>query len=45
MGSLGIIIIAGMALGIVDPLFVVPSVYLMVQKLKRTKAPISTPTV
>ncbi|PQJ66529.1 efflux RND transporter permease subunit [Photobacterium angustum] len=35
MGSLGIIIIAGMALGIVDPLFVVPSVYLMVQKLKR----------
>ncbi|WP_305416374.1 efflux RND transporter permease subunit [Photobacterium leiognathi] len=37
MGSLGIIIIAGMALGIVDPLFVVPSVYLMVQKLKRKK--------
>ncbi|KJF81981.1 efflux RND transporter permease subunit [Photobacterium angustum] len=35
MGSLGIIIIAGMALGIVDPLFVVPSVYLMMQKLKR----------
>ncbi len=37
MGSLGIIIIAGMALGIVDPLFVVPSVYLMVQKFKRKK--------
>lgn len=37
MGSLGIIIIAGMALGIVDPLFVVPSVYLMVQKLKRNQ--------
>lgn len=35
MGSLGIIIISGMAIGIVDPLFVVPSVYLMVQKLKR----------
>lgn len=41
MGSLGVIIIAGMALGIVDPLFVVPSVYLMVQKLKRTKPTVS----
>lgn len=37
MGSLGIIIIAGMLIGIVDPLFVVPCIYLMVQKFKRPK--------
>lgn len=42
MGSLGIIIVAGMALGIVDPLFVVPSMYVMVQKLKRSKPVAST---
>ncbi|WP_108648951.1 efflux RND transporter permease subunit [Dongshaea marina] len=35
MGSLGIIIISGMLIGIIDPLFVVPSVYLMVQRFKR----------
>ncbi|KJG03967.1 multidrug transporter [Photobacterium angustum] len=34
MGSIGTVIIAGMTLGIVDPLFVVPSVYLMMQRLK-----------
>ena len=35
MASLGIVIISGMAIGIVDPLFVVPSMYLMMQKLKK----------